>query len=200
MIGAMANEHSPHCRTCKERTRELLKALFGHCEVNASFSWSARPAEYRNAKIGEDLQRIRDGLANLRGHRDFIKSPLMPPCDYYVPSQKLIVEFDESQHFTLPRLTALDLYPEDAPLGYSKHAWQELCRRIDAHDDTPIDRDERRAWYDTLRDLLPSIHGFQPTIRLFAEDYAWCGLDPQCQSEREIFLRFLRLDVTNPSS
>ena len=39
-------------------------------------------------------------------------------------------------------------------------------------------RDEQRAWYDTLRDLVPSIMGLQPTVRLYASDQVWCSLDP----------------------
>ena len=55
----------------------------------------------------------------------------------------------------------LSIYPEDRDWGFSDLALAELCREIDAKDDTPIDRDERRAWYDTLRDLVPLAHGFQ---------------------------------------
>jgi hypothetical protein len=39
-----------------------------------------------------------------------------------------------------------------------------------------VDRDERRAWYDTLRDLAPVVHGFSPTVRLYAAAYPWCSL------------------------
>ncbi|MSP38256.1 MAG: hypothetical protein EXR70_07170 [Deltaproteobacteria bacterium] len=55
----------------------------------------------------------------------------------------------------------LATYPEYFPLGFSRSRWQELRRDIDAKDDQPFDRDERRAWYDTLRDLVPLIHGNQ---------------------------------------
>jgi hypothetical protein len=34
----MMPEHSQHCRACKERVRELLTAIYGHCHVNHSFT------------------------------------------------------------------------------------------------------------------------------------------------------------------
>ena len=194
----MIPEHSAHCRACKERVRELLTAIYGHCHVNHSFSWPARPEDYQQTPIGAALQRIRAGLGDLRGHRDFVKTTLMPPCDFYVPIPPFILEFDESQHFTQARLTALSLYPDEVKLGFSLHRWQKLCREIDARDDEPIDRDERRAWYDTLRDLVPALHGFNPTVRVFAGEFQWCSLDAASRKDRELFSAILdgRLPAT----
>ena len=101
----------------------------------------------------------------------------MPPCDFYLSDPPFILEFDESQHFTRARLITLSRYPATIPLGFSIPRWQELCRAIDAQDDQPFDRDERRAWYDTLRDLVPNLRSFEPTIRLYAAQYPWCSLD-----------------------
>lgn len=181
------NEHSAHCRACKERVRELLTAIYGDCRVNHSFAWSALPEDYMNTPIGDLLQQIRAALGGLRGHRDFIKSAVVPPCDFYVSAPPFILELDESQHFSRPRLSALALYPATLQWGFPVSHWKELCRRIDARDDTPIDRDERRAWYDTLRDLVPPLHGFKPTVRLNAETYPWCSLDAAQSPDREQF-------------
>jgi hypothetical protein len=180
------NPHSGHCRACKERVREMLIALFGQCRVNYRFAWPAKPEDYAPEPIGNTLHRIRAALGDLRGHRDFIKSPIVPPCDYYMPEERRIVEFDEEQHFTRPRLIALSLYP-DGNYGFSLARWKDLCGRIDAMDDTPIDRDERRAWYDLLRDLVPPAYGFKPTLRLFAGDHEWCSLDAANSKDRETF-------------
>jgi hypothetical protein len=179
--------HSGHCRACKERVRELLTALYGECHANVPLPWPARPEEYEHTAIGNSLKRIRGALGDLRGHRDFIKSSQVPPCDFYVANPPLIVEFDESQHFTRPRLVSLSLYPEDFNAGFSLARWQELCRKIDAQDCTPIDRDERRAWYDSLRDLIPTLYGFRPTARLYAEAMAWCSLDGTTARDVELF-------------
>jgi hypothetical protein len=160
------SEHSAHCRACKERVRDLLVRLYGGCLVNHSFPWSAKPQDYQATAIGAVLQRICASLGEFRGHRNFIKSAQMPPCDYFVADPPFILEFDESQHFSRPRLVSLGNYPEKIPVGFPISRWRDLCREINARDDEPFDRDERRAWYDTLRDLVPTIHGFKPTVRV----------------------------------
>ncbi len=196
----MNPDHSAHCRACKERVRELLTAIYGHCRVNYSSNWSAQPDDYINTPIGELLRRIRTALGELRGHRDFVKSLVVPPCDFYVAAPPFIVEFDESQHFSRSRLNALSLYPTTGQWGFSVSEWQELCRRIDARDNTPVDRDERRAWYDAMRDLVPPLHGFQPTVRLYAEAYPWCSLDAVSGSGTEQFQRLLENRLPKPES
>jgi hypothetical protein len=169
----------------------MFIALHGECQVNHHFPWSAKPNDYAPRPLGDTLQIIRAALCDLRGHGDFIKSALVPPCDYYMPEQKLIVEFDESQHFSRPRLISLSLYPDDLKFGFSLARWKALCRRIDAVDDTPTDRDERRAWYDTVRDLVPIIYGFKPTVRLYASAYEWCSLNAANSKDRDTFCAFL---------
>lgn len=188
MNGLNNNSHSSHCRLCKQRVGEMLEAIYGRCQQNYSFGWSASPHDYVTTPIGTILGRIQSGLENFRGHRDFIKSPIVPPCDYYVSAPPFIVEFDENQHFSRPRLIALSLYPEDIQLGFSVTDWRNLCRRLDARDDEPFDRDERRAWYDTLRDLVPIVYGFAPTARLYGGAYSWCSLDAACIRDRKRFL------------
>jgi hypothetical protein len=181
------NLHSAHCRACKERVRELLALVYGKCSVNHSFPWSAQPQDYANSPVGILLQRIHTDLGNLRGHRDFSKSALVPPCDFYISDPPFILEFDESQHFSRPRLVTLSLYAKQINLGFSLERWKELCREIDAQDDTPIDRDERRAWYDTLRDLVPNLHGFKPTVRLYAGEHPWCSFGARSDRDLDIF-------------
>jgi hypothetical protein len=102
------------------------------------------------------------------------------------------VEFDENQHFSAPRLVSLSLYPLEFKAGFPLLRWRELCLEIDAKDDEPFDRDERRAWYDVLRDLVPTVHGFCPTVRLYAGEFAWCSLDSSSAKDREIFSASLK--------
>lgn len=188
----MISEHPTHCRACKERVREIVTRLYGDCRVNHAFSWPAEPQSYRDTAIGAALERICDALGEFRGHRNFIKSAQVPPCDYYVTDPPFILEFDESQHFSRARLVALDNYPEKIPVGFPISCWRDLCRKIDAKDDEPFDRDERRAWYDTLRDLVPRVHGFGPTVRLYAEEFPWCSLDAASARGVEGFRTLLR--------
>ena len=188
------NIHSAHCRACKERVREILTAIYGECRVNHRFPWPARPEDYASSAIGNSLEWIRNALGDWRGHRDFIKSPQVPPCDYYVSAQPFILEFDESQHFSQARLITLQLYPKTLRMGFSLTRWQDLCREIKAMDDQPIDRDERRAWYDALRDLVPIVYGFKPTVRLYAGEYEWCALDAEDEKHRDTLRDFLGVD------
>ena len=184
-------QHSGHCRACKARVHELLSIIYGACRTHRQFPWPARPEDYADTAIGETLQRICDALGAVRGHCDFIKSAQMPPCDYFIVDPPFIVEFDENQHFSQPRLAALANYPEQIAVGFSISRWQDLCREINAVDDTPFDRDERRAWYDTLRDLLPLVHGYRPTLRLYAGDFEFCALDANKAADRALFRQLL---------
>jgi hypothetical protein len=184
--------HSPHCRACKEHVREILMAIYGECRVNHSFPWPAYPEAYHNTAIGDLLERIRAALGNFRDRRGFIKSPQVPPCDYFISDPPFIVEFDESQHFTGARLVTLANYPVEIPVGFPLPRWRDLCLQIDAKDDDPYDRDERRAWYDTLRDLVPSLYGFKPTARLYAEEFKWCSLDTRSSAGIATFRDLLR--------
>jgi hypothetical protein len=169
----------------------MLAAIYGNCRVNQSFPWPALPRDYANTAIGELLERIQSELANFRDHRGFIRSARVPPCDYFVSDPPFILEFDESQHFTRPRSITLALYPADLPLGFSPSRWRKLCLEINAVDDQPFDRDERRAWYDTLRDLAPSVYGFRPTARLYAGECPWCSLDASSSRDLEVFFNLL---------
>ena len=184
-------QHPAHCRACKERVRELLFAIYGECRVSHSFTWSARPEDYANTAIGKTLQQIRAALGDLRGHRDFIKSAQMPPCDYFIADPPFIVEFDENQHFSRARLITLNNYPDNAQSGFSISRWRELCHELDAKDNKPFDRDERRGWYDVLRDWVPQVHGFAPTVRLYAGEFDWCTLDAASTTGTERFMALL---------
>lgn len=185
------NSHSAHCRACKDSVGRLLEAVYRDCRVNAQFPWPSRPEAYADAPIGSLLRRISVELGNLRGYRDFVKQSQVPPCDFHVIDPPFILEFDESQHFTRQRLLTLSLYPADLKLGFSVERWQELCRKIDAVDPTPVDRDERRAWYDALRDLIPTLYGFAPTVRLYAGEFQWCALDPSSDQGKARFSALL---------
>ena len=187
----MNSAHSAHCRACKERVGELLTAIYGACGANHQFPWPSHPQEYANTAIGNMLEQIRNALGDWRGHRDFIKSAQMPPCDYFIPDPPFIVEFDENQHFSRARLLTLNNYPANAQLGFPIPRWRELCREIDARDDKPFDRDERRAWYDVLRDSVPQVHGFKPTVRLYAGEFDWCTLDVASTTGTKRFMAWI---------
>lgn len=188
----MILDHSEHCRDCKEQVRQLLTAVYVDCLAGYSFPWLTRPEEYKKTIIGDALLQITMGLQRLRGYRDFIKSAQMPPCDFYIPNPSFILEFDESQHFTQARHVTLSLYRPEFRVGFPITQWLELCRLIDARDNDPPDRDERRAWYDTLRDLIPPVHGLKPTVRVYSDEFRWCSLDSGSKKDQETFCSILK--------
>lgn len=92
-----------------------------------------------------------------------------------------LVEVDESQHFTSFRLTTLDLYPEDAQLGYDLATYKQLCRAWQKKSDSYFrtkpargfgvgGRQKQRAYYDALRDLATPAMGRPPLIRIEATE------------------------------
>lgn len=180
------------CRKCKETVKELLQRIYGKVEQNYQFQIGTHLEDFSNASRYSELKQIYKALEDYRGLKDFVRTKTLPNCDFFVPNPGLIVEFDESQHFTVARKIALELYPNKMGIGFSTKKWIELCEKINAKDNYPPYRDEQRAWYDTLRDFLPEIKSLNPTIRLFARDFSWCSLNPNNTSDVQRFSRFLQ--------
>ncbi|MCY4613892.1 MAG: hypothetical protein OXB94_09760 [Nitrospira sp.] len=181
--------HSERCHECKIRVRELLERIYGKCQQNHKLSWPAHLSSYEGTSIYSALRNVVTVLEEYRGFgfEDFVRAKTLAPFDFWVPDPGFIVEFDESQHFTSPRKLVLSAYPDDSPLGFSRERWIALCEQHNAKDDDPPYRDEQRAWYDILRDFVPSLKGFGPTVRLYARDFAWCSLDANSSDDRQRF-------------
>lgn len=47
------------------------------------------------------------------------------PGDFVHPDSGVFIEVDEHQHFTSYRLSTLDLYPDDVPLGFDLSKYQK---------------------------------------------------------------------------
>ena len=184
--------HDERCPKCKETIRKLLERIYGKVEQNYKFEVGTLLEDFLSTSCYGKLKEIYDALQNHRGFREFVKAKTLPNCDFFVPNQSFIVEFNESQHYTLPRKITLEMYPNELELGFNSEKWIALCEKINARDNDPPYREEQRAWYDTLRDFLPAIKGLKPTIRLFAGDFAWCSLNPDNTSDIEKFSKFLR--------
>ena len=184
-----SRRHSERCAECKTRVRDILERIYGTCVRDHRFGWQTGLAPYTGTSIGSALRDVATVLERHRGFgiADFVRRDALAGCDFWVPDPGFIVEFDESQHFTSPRRLALSVYADMDPLGFCAKRWMELCEHHDARDNDPPYRDEQRAWYDTLRDLVPSIRGLQPTVRLYPRDRVWCSLDPDSTEDRERF-------------
>jgi len=183
--------HDERCPKCKDVVKAILERIYGKVEQNYKFQVGTLPEDFEGTPHYSKLPEIFRILREHRGFNDFVKTKTLPNCDFFMPDSRCILEFDESQHFTLPRKVALEHYPEELALGFDRKMWTDLCVRIDSRDSDPPYRDEQRAWYDTLRDFLPELKGLNPTARIFAKDFEWCSLDPSNPLDVEKFKSLL---------
>lgn len=179
------------CRACKSAVLGLLGRLYGAVEERRAFQIEPTLAGFRSSVHIQQLERIYAALRERRGFVDFVKAACLPPTDYFVPEPGFVLEYDESQHFTELREIALEEYPSSLSLGFDRDKWIRLCREFRAHDNDPPFRDEQRAWYDTLRDFLPTVAGLLPTIRVCARDHQWCAFRPDVADDVELFRQIL---------
>lgn len=83
------------------------------------------------------------------------------------------------------------MYPKKLRIGFDKDKWIERCKSLNRKDNDPPFRDEQRAWYDTLRDFLPTMKPLKPTKRIYWGDHIWCNLNPDNQSDIDDFKRII---------
>ena len=103
------------------------------------------------------------------------------PDAYFPEPYHFIFEFDELQHFTKYRERTFQFYPENIRLAYAPQKYKQFCqqhhiaalakgtarfRRPTADFPYANGRAAQRAFFDTFRDWLPSLHGLNPTVRL----------------------------------
>ncbi len=172
----------------------MLIKIYGEVSTGCKFKKfeiGTRPDDHRASPFYKDLKAIFKELQSYRNHKNFVKTRTLRGCDFFAPEPGVIIEFDESQHFTVCRKLSLLLYPEDLAVGFSLKKWIKLCDIINAKDNNPRYRDEQRAWCDTLRDFLPTTKGLKPTIRLFSRDFQWCSMNPENPYHLKIFKAIL---------
>ena len=186
--------HNERCRNCKVIIESLLAARYGVVKANYDLGRSARLEDYAGTEVYEHLARIHRALQSHRGYDNFVRRPKLAPVDFYIPERNLIVEVDESQHFTAPRRIALSAYPKTYQFGFSTERWIRLSSELNKKDNSPPFRDEQRAWYDTLRDFAPIERGLGGIIRIYIKDHAWCTLNPNDDSDVQKFLRLIDFD------
>jgi hypothetical protein len=155
----------------KEALAALMSRRFGAVEREAKFPWLAVPPPDR---MGDTISAIYHALQGMRGYSTFASFGKSLCCDFFMPAERLIIEYDERQHFTVQRAKSLELYPPDLGLGFDRQEWLTACRTIRATDPTPPHRDEQRAFYDSLRDILAVRNGVR-LIRLRYGTLDWTG-------------------------
>jgi hypothetical protein len=122
------------------------------------------PASPKRIEIARDaLERI---LEKLGGDPVELAAGRTNPLrgDFLHESTGTLIEIDEFQHFTSFRLTTMDLYPDEVPLGFDPERYRGLCLKWRAKADAyrraksarvfgAGGRQRQRAYYDALRDL-----------------------------------------------
>ncbi len=153
----------------REALKSLLESYFGEVQTEASFDWLVVP---RLDFMDATLLNLAEALASYRGYREYSLPGTVLHIDFFIPSHNLIIEYDERQHFTISRAIALESYPSNIDLAFDRTAWVSYCKAIRATDPTPYYRDEQRAFYDSLRDILASRHGYT-VLRIKDKEYDW---------------------------
>jgi len=184
--------HNERCARCKQVVGKMLESIYGKVDENYKFDIGVNPDDFAASAFYNRIKDIHSALRAFRGRRDFIYASNLPRVDFYIPNPGFIVEFDESQHFTACRREALKMYPDTLKIGFINDKWIKLCEEIKAKDNDPVYRDEQRAWYDTLRDFLPTVLPLCPTVRLYSDDMKWCDLNPNKKSDIDTFKELLK--------
>ena len=139
----------------KNALQLILNKLFdGDIVCEKTYSWLKTPEN-----ICGEYKTLYDSLSSYRGDTSFAKKNVVLRCDFVCESKKLIIEYDERQHFSEARKCSLESYG-DISLYYDKNLWIKACEDIKAKDNSPKNRDEVRAYYDSTRDIECSKRGY----------------------------------------
>jgi hypothetical protein len=165
-------------RELEQATATALTAICGRSL--ATPDWLIRPGK---SECGDRWALVQDIYHRLSG-LDLpevmrpIESRTVDGVFVYADDRTFIFELDEVQHFNTYRATTLRCYPDDLPLAFDKDEWIKRCAKKSrlegggfAVPRPPLFPDEngrhmQRAFRDALCDILPSEHGFLPTLRL----------------------------------
>ena len=157
---------------------EIVETVLGEpAQSGKTFTW------LKNQHVQEDFQfrlsLIDHIFKTLEGSSQVNKKVQLLRCDaYFGGSFNFIFELDELQHFSTARLKTCELYPSDLQIAFDIQKYQLYCQMYHEKADkyrrskTTVDfnfiggRTAQRAYLDCFRDILPPLHGLNPTIRI----------------------------------
>ncbi|MBU3154626.1 hypothetical protein LL037_16590 [Clostridium estertheticum] len=140
----------------KNALQLLLNRIFnGDIVCEKTFPWLKAPDI-----IEGDYENLYKSISEYRGDKAFAKRNVQLRCDFVCESEKLIIEYDERQHFSQARKVSLLSYP-DISVYFDRQLWIQACKDINAKDGQPVNRDEVRAYYDSIRDIESSKQGYK---------------------------------------
>ncbi len=155
----------------KEALKQLLYSMFGESNVEPEKDWEWMITPNPEAPPSEYVPIIR-AISEYRNRVEFLNHHWKPKCDYVIEDKKIIIEYDEKQHFTEARRRALAAYPKDVQFCFSIPQWIEYCAKLNRHDNDPVYRDEQRAYYEAVRDLEAARHGYK-LFRIMEGEFDW---------------------------
>lgn len=196
VMNHITKKHNTRCHKCKSIIYNMLQIIFENVEFKYKAEGvSVRLEDYSNCKDKEvyaQLEKVYRSLVEIHHYDDFVRTKHLNRCDLYIPSKKVIIELDELQHFTFPRLVSLENYPGKIKLGYDIDWYKSTCNQLRSVDNDPKYRDEQRAWYDTMRDFLPYLSNeVELTVRIPLGFHSWCDLSPNREEDVELFKQYI---------
>jgi hypothetical protein len=135
------------------------------------------PVKAALAQLGAIYARLNGDVSVLYASRE----NLLLPVDLVHEPTGTVIQVDAPPHFTSFRLAALDLYAEDARLGFDIDEHRDLCRAWSTRTDG-LSRGlpakgfgfggvaRERAYHDALLDLATPAMGHPPVVRIAALD------------------------------
>ena len=169
-------------RELQNQVLALVEHVLGaRLEREVAPAWLMRPGE---RECGDAWPTIQEIYSDLTGGGNLPST--MPPRERrsidavfaHASGARRLVEVDEVQHFTPPRAMALARYPTGTRVAFDMSEWAtraagtlKLRGGGFARPCPPLfphagGRHLQRAFRDSLADLLPSQHGWAPTLRI----------------------------------
>ncbi len=146
----------------KEKLYEFLSNLYSNVEKEAKFHWCTSHSGLNVCdKIYQNIKSYRNA--------DFLPERVTQlSCDYVIHEKHLVIEYDEFQHFTYQRQLSLEAYSDNITLHYNKEKWIQLCKKFrrKMNKKNDIYRDEKRAYYDSIRDIIIPCNGYK-LVRIY---------------------------------
>jgi hypothetical protein len=169
----LSGDHLPGLSVVTQKTafQRLLQIKLGILESEKKYPWLKTPDK---AALPAEYQKIYSALIEDCGSESFIKSNYPLSIDFCIEERRLLFEYDERQHFTLPRKISLQNYGSDVKLGYPSMDWIRYCEIINAKDGNPPLRDSGRALFDSVRDIEASNNGYQ-LVRIRHGEFDWAN-------------------------
>ena len=176
-VNVETEKELPDCRAQDPKTKsdytELYNELYCHAEMREAYVAEKYPDKYTKEIYWRNIKSLQ----------------CSPEFDYYLPDVKVIVEYDEKQHFTFARKLSLQNYPPNINLNFSINEWVAYCETINAKHKPWETRDEQRAYYDSVRDIEASRNGYT-LIRIKHGNFNWIS-----SSQNKIDIELKRLGI-----